>query len=176
MMRGMPIGLPELSALIIAGPNGAGKTTFARQFLAASIPDAEFINVDLIAEQISPGAPELAAMQAGRRMSAAIRDCVARRQSFAVATTLADRSYSRMIQKWQEAGFRVTLWFLRLPSADISIERVAQRVRQGGHYIPDAVVRRRFDAGIANLAQIYTAIVDDWAAYENSGTAPRLLD
>lgn len=176
MLIDMGSGSDELSALILAGPNGSGKTTFARRLLSASASALEFINADLIAAEISPGAPERAAMQAGRQMLSAIQERVIAKRSFAVETTLADRAYARMIPRWQAAGFRVKLWFLELPSAEVAIARVAERVRQGGHYIPDAVVRRRFTAGRSNFDELYKNLVDGWALYENSGTAPRLLD
>lgn len=176
MLIEMGSGSDELSALILAGPNGSGKTTFARRLLSPRVDALEFINADLIAAALSPGAPERAAMEAGRQMLTAIQECVTSPRSFAVETTLADRAYARMIPRWQAAGFRVKLWFLELPSAEVAIARVAERVRQGGHYIPDAVVRRRFAAGRSNFDEIYKDLVDGWALYDNVGTAPRLLD
>jgi hypothetical protein len=97
-------------------------------------------------------------------------------QSFAFETTLSDRGYARAIPKWRANGYAVSLWFLSLPSAEMAIARVARRVQQGGHAIPEDVVRRRFEAGRANLERIYKAAVDDWVIYDNSGPVPVLLD
>jgi predicted ABC-type ATPase len=97
------------------------------------------------------------------------------RVSFAFETTLSGRSYLRQIREWQKAGYRVKLIFLQLGSAEEAIARVAQRVRQGGHHIPEDVIRRRFTAGKANLEKLYAPLVDAWARYDNSGTEPVLI-
>jgi predicted ABC-type ATPase len=162
--------------LILAGPNGAGKTTFAREFLLHEANCPTFINADLIAAGLSPFNPELAAMRAGRLMVQMMREHVERGASFAFETTLADRGFARSIPKWQASGYRVSLWFLALPSAEAAIDRVAERVSQGGHFVPEDVIRRRFAAGRANFERVYAPLVDAWALYDNSGTEPALLD
>jgi predicted ABC-type ATPase len=164
------------SALIIAGPNGAGKTTFAREFLPAEAGFLSFMNADLIAAGLSPFAPDRAAIRAGRLMLEAIADHVEQGTSFAFETTLAGRAYARSIPRWRSLGYQVEIMFLKLPSPEDAIARVAERVRQGGHAIPDDVVRRRFTAGWANLEQIYRPLVDYWAVYDNSGDLPVLTD
>ena len=161
--------------LILAGPNGAGKTTFAREFLPAEAFCPTFINADLIAAGLSPFAPDRVAVRAGRLMLQLLAEHVGRGDSFAFETTLAGRNYARSIPTWRAAGYRVTLFFLALPSADIAIERVAERVRQGGHGIPPEVVRRRFAAGLANFEQVYKALVDDWVLYDSAGNVPVIL-
>ena len=159
---------------IIAGPNGAGKTTFAREFLPDVAGCLQFVNADLIAAGLSPFAPEAVALQAGRLMLTQIADHVAHGRSFAPETTLSGLGYARQIPQWRALGYAVSLHFLALPSAEMAIERVAQRVKQGGHDIPEAVIRRRFAAGQANLAR-YCALVDDWDIYDNSGPSPVLI-
>lgn len=118
--------------LILAGPNGAGKTTFAREFLTTEANCPTFLNADIIAAELSPQHPEQAAMRAARFMLQRIREEVAKRESFAFETTLANRSYAHWIREWQAAGYHVALWFLALPSAETALARVAQRVLQGG--------------------------------------------
>ncbi len=162
--------------LILAGPNGAGKTTFAREFLLNEARCPTFVNADLIAAGLSPFQPELAAMRAGRIMVDLIRAHVARGESFAVETTLADRSYARMIRDWLAKSYRVSIWFLALPSPDVAIARVAERVSHGGHAVPDSVVRRRFAAGLENFENLYKPLVDAWVLYDNAGEEPHLLD
>lgn len=161
--------------IIIAGPNGAGKTTFAREFLPTDEACLNFVNADLIAAGLSPFAPEAAAVQAGRLMLTQIADHVAHGRSFALETTLAGLGYARQIPQWRVLGYAVALHFLALPTAEIAIARVAQRVAQGGHNIPEDVIRRRFAAGQANLAR-YCALVDDWDVYDNSGLVPVLIN
>ena len=166
----------ERKVIIIAGPNGAGKTTFAREFLPNEAGCPRFLNADLIAAGLAPFAPESAALQAGRLMLQELERHVAARRSFAFETTLSGRAYLPKIVQWQQAGYRVKLIFLQLDSAEEAMARVAQRVRQGGHHIPDAVVRRRFAAGLANFQSLYAPVVDAWALYDNSGDMPVLLD
>ena len=157
--------------VIIAGPNGAGKTTFARAFLPREAQCPRFINADLIAAGLSPFAPEAAAIKAGRLMLKEIADAVARGESFAFETTLAGTAYLRHIEKWRKGGYEVSLFFLGLPDADMAVARVAERVRQGGHDIPERVIRRRFVAGRKNL-NLYRAAVNTWVKYDNSGDEP----
>jgi predicted ABC-type ATPase len=162
--------------LILAGPNGAGKTTFAREFLVTEANCPTFLNADIIAAELSPQAPEQAAMRAARFMLQRIREEVAKGNGFAFETTLANRSYAHSIREWQATGYHVALWFLALPSVEAALARVAQRVIQGGHHIPDEVVWRRFIAGRANFESLYKGLVDAWILYDNSEAVPVLLD
>ena len=162
--------------IIIAGPNGAGKTTFAREFLPQEAGCPIFVNADLIAAGLSPFDPERAALQAGRLTLQAIAQHVARRESFAFETTLSGRAYARQIPQWRALGYRVELFFLSLPSADMAVQRVAERVRQGGHNIPEATIRRRFEAGWRLLTEVYQPLVDRWVLFDNAGEEPVLMD
>lgn len=162
--------------LIIAGPNGAGKTTFAREFLPKEAHCPRFINADMIAAGLSPFAPELASVKAGKLMLQMLDEHVGRGDSFAFETTLAGLGYARHIHGWRAKGYHIALFFLSLPSPEIAIARVAERVRQGGHHIPEAVIRRRFAAGQTNFQNVYRDLVDAWAVYDNSGSELKLLD
>lgn len=162
--------------LIIAGPNGAGKTTFAREFLPNEAACPVFINADLIAAGLAPFDPERAAFKAGRLMLSEIHQYALKGDSFAFETTLSGRAYARIIPHWQQAGYRVKLFFLRLDSPELAVARVRQRVKAGGHHIPDPVVHRRFHSGVRNLECLYKPLVDEWAVYNNSGATPKLLE
>ena len=162
--------------IIIAGPNGAGKTTFARSFLPQEAQCHRFINGDLIAAGLSPFAPDREAFKAGRLMLEEIDDCIKREQSFALETTLAGLTYVGRIRKWQELGYHVSLFFLLLPSPEVAMARVSERVQQGGHDIPVAVIRRRFDAGKRNFETAYKHLLDSWAKFDNLGQEPNLLE
>lgn len=161
--------------LIIAGPNGAGKTTFAQKFLPAEARTLKFINADLIAAELAPLNAESVAVKAGRLMLEEIDKCVKADESFAFETTLSGLAYLHKIEMWQRLGYQVKLWFLSLPSADIAVSRVAIRVSQGGHNIPEQVIRRRFKAGLHNFYYRYNKIVDAWAYYDNYVTPPKLI-
>lgn len=158
--------------IVIAGPNGAGKTTFAREFLPVEAQCPVFVNADLIAAGLSPFAPEVAAIKAGRIMLAEIDDHVAHGRSFAMETTLSGRAYVAKILQWRALGYRVSLFFLSLPNAEMAIERVHLRVSQGGHNIPEAVIRRRFAAGLANFENTYKPLANAWFLYDNQHSQP----
>lgn len=162
--------------IIIAGPNGAGKTTFAREFLPEEAQCPRFINADLIAAGLSPFAQEALAFKAGRLMLREINECVTRGENFAFETTLSGVAYLRHIQEWQKLDYHVGLFFLSLPSVDLAIGRVAERVRQGGHNIPEPVICRRFSAGRTNFDNYYRTAVDAWALYDNAGDEPVMLE
>jgi predicted ABC-type ATPase len=172
----MTSGASSKRILIIAGPNGAGKTTFARSFLPAEAHLPRFLNADLIAAGLAPFAPETAAFRAGRLMVEEIARCARRGESFAFETTLAGRGYLGHIEAWRAQGYRVGLFFLRLPNVETAIARVATRVRQGGHDVPEPVIRRRFTSGLRNFRTHYRQAVNDWVMYDNSGIEPVLVE
>jgi len=161
--------------VIIAGPNGAGKTTFAREFLPTDAELPNFVNADLIAAGLSPFAPDVAAFKAGRIMLETIADYAKRGESFSFETTLSGLSYAQMIPAWRSSGYLVKLFFLSLPDVEMAIGRVAIRVRQGGHNVPEDVIRRRFAHGLQNFER-YKLLVDSWQLYDNSAAPPILLD
>jgi predicted ABC-type ATPase len=161
--------------ILIAGPNGAGKTTFANEFLTHEAACPDFINADLIAHGIAPYAPEAAALAAGKIMLGQIEAKVRSGKSFAFENTLSGLNYARHIPRWRKMGYHVKLIFLSLPSVELALARVRARVAQGGHDVSDAVIRRRFNAGLRNFHRLYRKIVNSWALYDNSGSSPRLI-
>ncbi len=154
--------------LIIAGLKGAGKTTFAREFLPGEAHCRTFINADLIAAGLSPFDPDSAAVKAGRIMLETMNELASKGESFAFETTLSGRAFLNNIRTWQQRGYHIKLFFLRLPDVEMAIERVAQRVKQGGHNVPEEVIRRRFDAGLKNFESSYKSAVDSWVLFDNS--------
>lgn len=165
----------EKSIFVIAGPNGAGKTTFATEFLPNEADCPFFVNADFIAQGLNPIRPHQTTFESGRLMLKQIHEHVRKGESFAFETTLSGRSYARRIPRWREQGYRIRLFFLRLPNPEAAIARVAQRVSEGGHDVSETVIRRRFDAGWNNFVHIYRDLVDEWALFDNSGVEPKLL-
>jgi len=165
----------EKRIFIIAGPNGAGKTTFATEYLPNEADCPLFINADIIAAELNPSGPHLVGFQAGRLVLNQIREHVRKGESFAFETTLSGQGYARHIPRWREQGYRVKLFFLQLPTPGMAIARVAQRVLEGGHDVPEEVIHRRYDAGRRNFERIYRGLVDGWALYDNSDIEPKLL-
>ena len=155
--------------LIIAGPNGAGKTTFAREYLPNEADCDVFVNADLIAAGLAPFRPATAAIQSGRLMLREIDTHARLGRNFAFETTLAGRTYVRRIREWRANGYRVKLIFLALAAPEEAIARVRVRASQGGHALPEAVIRRRFDAGLRNFRNVYRQEVDCWQQFNASG-------
>ena len=153
---------------IIAGPDGAGKTTASYTFLPEILGCKEFINADEIAKGLSPFNTESVAFRAGRLMLERIKDLIAKGEIFSFETTLSTKSYYALIKKAKCSGYRVSLLFFYLNSKEMAIERVKNRVSEGGHNIPKKVIERRFDNGLRNLINRYIPIVDSWVLLDNS--------
>jgi predicted ABC-type ATPase len=162
--------------VVIAGPNGAGKSTTAPRLLQEALTVAEFVNADPIATGLSAFRPQSVAMAAGRVMLARIRALARARQDFAFETTLASRTFAPWLASLRVSGYHVHLAFLSLSGPDLAVARVAERVRQGGHDVPEPVVRRRFASGLKNFFSLYQTVADTWQMFDNSAVdGPRLL-
>lgn len=158
----------KMNLYVIAGCNGAGKTTASFTVLPEMLNCREFVNADEIAAGISPFNPEGVAIQAGRLMIDRIIQLLKDGETFAFETTLATRSYVKLIQQAKKRGYFVTLLFFSLSTSEQAQRRVAQRVSMGGHNIPSDVIVRRYEAGLQNLFQLYMPICDYWTLYDNS--------
>jgi predicted ABC-type ATPase len=160
---------------VIAGPNGAGKTTFASEFLPDFVQCREFLKADLIAAGLSPFAAETQTVRAGRLLLERIGELASERADFGFETTLSGRTYVRLLGDMRQNDYRVVLFFLWLPSADMAVARVENRVKQGGHSVPPDDIRRRYVAGVRNLFRLYRPILDDWWLYNASSLPPKLI-
>ena len=161
--------------IIIAGPNGAGKSTLAPLLLRDTFGLLEFVNADTISAGLSAFNPDGVAFEAGRLMIQRMHELASTRQSFAFESTLATRSYAAWLRTLVKAGYDFHLVFLSLRSAELGIERVAERARRGGHPVPQQVVLRRYRRGLANLFEFYIPIAKTWAIYDNSGGGSPIL-
>ena len=158
--------MPQL--FILAGCNGAGKTTTAKILLPEFLGGIEFVNADIIAANLNPDFPESVAFQAGRIMLERVDVLLSEKSSFALETTLATKSYVGLTKKAQSLGYEVVLMYFWLESYDMALKRVAKRVREGGHFIPDEDVKRRYEGGIRNLVDLFIPVVNHWSVYDNS--------
>lgn len=154
--------------IIIAGPNGAGKTTTAPVLLDKALQIDHFVNADTIAAGLSAFAPEKAAIQAGKAMLERIHYLADNNENFAFETTLASKSFAVWISKLKEKGYFFHLTFLFLDSCDLAVSRVRERVKMGGHNVPENIIRRRYDAGLRNFFKLYIPVADSWQMYDNS--------
>lgn len=162
--------------VVLAGPNGAGKSTSAGLILRDALTVSEFVNADSIAAGLSAFRPETVAVTAGRIMLARVSTLAAARIDFAFETTLASRTFAPRLEAMRQAGYEVHLAFLSLPSPDLAVARVAERVAMGGHDVAEPIVRRRFVAGLRNFFALYQPLADAWQVWDNSVLGgPRLI-
>ncbi|MGN7990631.1 zeta toxin family protein [Pedobacter sp. 22226] len=152
---------------IISGCNGAGKTTASFTVLPEMLNCREFVNADEIARGISPFKPASVAIRAGKIMLNRIEELLNQKVDFAIETTLTTKSYLNTIEKAKSLGYQVTLLFFWLNDVELAIERVKTRVLEGGHDIPEDVIRRRYKKGIENLQQ-FTNVADYWLIINSS--------
>lgn len=172
MQKPIEGSMAEKNLYIISGCNGAGKTTASYSVLPTLLDCKQFVNADEIAKGLSPFYPESVAIQAGKLMLLRIEELLASDETFSIETTLATRSYSELVKRAQEKGYKVTLLYFWLNSPELAVERVARRVREGGHNIPKDVIYRRYEKGLKNLFDIFIPIVDSWMIVDN-GVEPR---
>lgn len=164
-----------MSALyIIAGSNGAGKTTAAYSLLPYVFNTIEFVNADEIARGLSPFNFEGVTFQAGRIMIERLNQLLEEKKSFAFETTLSGFAYLNFIKKAKLEGYEIVLFFIWLENFHLAKSRVVERVRKGGHNIPEEVIERRYKRGIENFT-VYASHVNDWYIFDNSGTELLLI-
>lgn len=159
--------------VIIAGPNGAGKSTLAPALLRDTLNITEFVNSDVIADGLSAFAPENAAFEAGRVTLRRLKELASEGRDLAFETTLATRSYAPWLSGLQVSGYQISLLFLWLEDVEIAIKRVAARVAAGGHSIPEATIRRRYERGLINLSELYFPIMNSWRIFHASPIIPK---
>ena len=154
---------------IVSGCNGAGKTTASYTILPELLDCEEFVNADEIAKGLSPFNPDSTSIQAGRLMLNRINDLIEKEEDFAFETTLSTKSYKNLVLSAKDKNYQVTLLFFWLRTPELAVKRVETRVKEGGHSIPEPVIRRRYDKGLKNFFTIFESIVDEWIFIDNSG-------
>jgi len=160
-------------AVLIAGANGAGKTTFAGEYLSERYPGAVFLNADEIQHE---GGEVAHPVTAGRKLISRLTELVAERRTFVVETTLSSRNYVRKLRLWNADGYRTSIHFIEVPSADFAVGRVARRVAAGGHAVPEVDVRRRYERGVTHFLSVYQSLVDHWYHWRCSNQGLRIHD
>ena len=160
---------------IVGGPNGAGKTTFVRQFLPFYVNVRNFVNADDIAQGLSPFSAESMNIKSGKLMLNLIEEYKGKGMSFGFETTLAGRKWIAMIGELKIKGYAVYIFFLDLPSVELSVSRIRYRVEAGGHSIPEDTIRRRYGRARINFWNIYKDKADEWHLFDNSGKIPKIV-
>lgn len=154
--------------LVVAGPNGAGKSTASRTLLADRLAMRTFVNADVIAQGLAGFDPASAALEASRIMLERLKALAERRENFAFETTLAGRTHCSWLKTLIQVGYKVHLVYIWLVSPDLAVARVAVRVNQGGHDIPESTIRQRYRRSLSNLFALYLPVVTTWEVYDNS--------
>lgn len=156
----------QLKCVVFGGPNGSGKSTIAEKILPA-LSIQEFVNAAVIAKGLSKAPDRTVHIEASRLMLSRLEELAKTHVSFAFESTLSSRTHAVRLQQFKEKGYRIELFFLWLPSVELALERVRQRVLKGGHDIPEETVRRRYSRTIGNLFEIYLPLVDSCRIYDN---------
>jgi len=162
-------------AIMLAGPNGAGKTTTAMKLFKIEFRDVEYVNADVIAQGLSGGNPDAVALEAGKILLERLHALAEGRRNLAYETTGASKSFASWIKKLKTHGYAFRLYYFWLRSADAAIARVAERVRMGGHHVPDDTIRRRYDLGLRNFFKLYMPLATKWQLIDNNDVAGPLL-
>jgi len=160
---------------IVAGANGVGKTTFATRFLPVYAHCSDFINPDYLAKAYAPFDPVGGIIQAGRVALARIAQFQQAARDFAFETTLSGRSYLNTLASLKCSGYMLSMFYLWIPSCELTLARIAGRVALGGHDVPEEAARRRFGRSLANLFTLYLPLLDTLRFFENSTNVPRLV-
>jgi predicted ABC-type ATPase len=159
---------------ILGGCNGAGKTTLARELLPR-LGLMRFLNADEMASGLSPLDPSLSAFRAGRLLLEEARSLIAAKTSFAIESTLSGKAQVALIREAKALGYLILLHYIVIGSATQAVERVALRVRVGGHHVPEDDVRRRFDRSRRHFLEDYLPLADEWGLWDNQVPPPRQI-
>lgn len=152
---------------LFAGSNGAGKTTFAKSYLTLLEPVPRFLNADEIARGLSPLDPGRISVSAGKLLLREIRRCMETRLTFGLESTLSGLGHLKLLRKAKTLGYHIELHYLWLPTPELAIRRISQRVKKGGHHVPESDVRRRFKRSLRNFIEIYGPLADTWQVWDN---------
>jgi predicted ABC-type ATPase len=163
---------PTPTVIVLAGPNGAGKTTASRTLLGDALQVTTFVNADMIAQGLAGFNPDSAAIEASRIMLERLHALAEQRLDFAFETTLAGRTQASWLKELRGTGYHIELIYLWIASADLAVSRVAERVRLGGHSVPEATIRQRYRRSVANLFHLYMPIVSRWEVFDSTLPGP----
>ena len=164
------------TCFIIAGANGAGKSTFAEAFLPHEVNCFYFVNADMIAKGISPFRPKNSRLEAGKILFRKIEEYSNNGITFAFESTLSGTGHLRRIESLKKKGYRIIIYYIRLVSDELAVERVKCRVKEGGHNVPEIDIRRRFTRSWQNFTKLYRNLADEWIVFDNSGDEPIMLE
>ena len=161
-------------AIIFAGTNGAGKSTFYN--MSQDIPDFKEtirINTDEIVREIGNWRSDADQMKAGKIGIKLRNEAIRQGKSFNEETTLCGKTIIKLFEKLKENGYKIDLYYVGLKNADIALERIKNRVANGGHDIPTEKVRKRYEESKNKLEKIIP-FCDSVSVFDNSESFRRL--
>ena len=158
---------------ILAGANGSGKSTISKVLLPAE--HLVYVNPDDIAKELSPDDPTSARIDAGRETLHRIDELLTKGDSFAIESTLSGNTYVKVLERAKVLGYRTTIAYVFVDSAEVCIERIRVRVQNGGHAVPAEDVRRRYIRSKDNFVSVYAQLADRWLLYYNGGSEIALV-
>jgi len=165
--------MPEI--VVIGGPNGAGKSTFAYNLLLSEFGITEFVNADTIALGLSANNYNSVALEAGRIMLKRIKELYSEKKNFAFETTLASKTFIPFLRNAKEVGYKIAIAYFWLESSELAINRIKERVLDGGHDIEEYIVKRRYKRSVHNFRNIYIKLAYEWMIFDNSNDYPVLI-
>ncbi len=104
-----------------------------------------------------------------------IRSLAERGLDFGFETTLAGKTYMKLLQEMKRRGYLIRIFFLWLSNVKLALERIHLRVQNGGHSVPEAIVHRRFGRSLPNFFRFYKPLADSWTIFDNSGDLPKMV-
>ncbi len=157
--------------ILFAGVNGAGKSTLFNIF--EELADMERINVDEIVKTIGKWDNAKDVMEAGKIAVKKQRDLVTQGESFNQETTLCGKSIVALLQRAKGEGYSIEVFYVGVSSVDIAIDRVKERVKNGGHGVPEADIKRRYNESIDNIISVME-ICDKIELFDNTNEFLRI--
>lgn len=151
---------------VIAGPNGAGKTTFYKTYFAP-LTAVPFINADNIQRNELIDKSVAAAYEAATIAEYRRDQHLAAKQSFITETVFSHPSKLDLIRQAKTEGFEIRLFHVSVESPDLSVARVFERVKEGGHPVPEDKIRARFHRN-GPLIREAVRMADEGYVYDNS--------
>ena len=153
---------------ILAGANGSGKSTISKVLLPTE--HVVYVNPDDVAKELNPCDPLAVRIEAGKETLRRVYGLLESGESFAIESTLSGNMYVKVLQRARTLGYETTIAYVFVDSPEVCIARIAARVQNGGHFVPDEDVKRRYVRSKENFIRIYSSLVDHWMLYYNGGT------